>query len=881
MSPMRTDGQRVLSTLIVRTVAFCTRHVWLVIAAALVVGCGSAAYAAKHFAISSDISKLMSPDLPWRQRELAYQAAFPQQAEAILAVVEGPTPELTDAATRALTDRLTGQTSLFHSVRNEGDGEFFRRNALLYLPTDEVVSTAQKLGSAAPFVKVLATDPSLRGLAQALSIGLQGARMGRYGIDDMVRPLTMAADTLEQVLAGGKGTFSWHVLVSGAPPKSEDLRRLVTLWPVLDYHALEPGKASIAAVRDAVREAKLESDFMSTVRLTGPVPLEDQEFATLREGTWLNGLVTTVCVLTILWLALRSWRIVAAVIATILVGLATTAAIGLMLVGMLNPISVAFAVLFVGLGADFAIQFSVRYRAERHDNDDLRSALISAARRVGAPLTLAAAAAAAGFLSFQPTNYTGLAQLGLIAGCGMIVAYVLSLTLLPALLMAFKPPGEPKPLGYARLIVADHFLQRHRIAVVAGTSLLVLAALPLLLHLHFDFSPASLRVQSSEAVKTLDLLRKEGVVTNNAQVLVQPADVASVSKRLSALPEVARTRSLDDFVPTDQEHKLALIRHAASVLHPALSVRVAPAPSDAENVAALRRVATSLRDTAGDGGSPGPTAARRLAADLDKLADEDSDLRRKAEAAFVVPLRMGLDDLHLSLQPHSVTRSNLPAGLVRDWTTQDGRMRVEVEPKGNVDDGDTLRTFATAMLAAEPTATGTAVETYEWGRAIIIAFIQSAVFALCAIAILLWIVLRRVGDVLLTLIPLLVAAAATLQICAATGFALNYANIIALPVLLGIGVAFKIYYVMAWRGGVVDFLQSSLTRAVFFSALMTATAFGSLWLSKHPGTSSMGKLLALSLVCTLASAALFQPALMGPPRKGKSPPPRDPASAAG
>src|SRR5262249_9085532 len=162
------------------------------------------------------------------------------------------------------------------------------------------------------------------------------------------------------------------------------------------------------------------------------------------------------------------------------------------------------------------------------------------------------------------------------------------------------------------------------------------------------------------------------------------------------------------------------------------------------------------------------------------------------------------------------------------------------------------------------------ISTLEWGNAIVKSFEEAAVWSLVAIALLLWIVLRRFSDVLLTLIPLLVAAAATLEICALTGFALNYANIIALPVLLGVGVAFKIYYVLAWRKGETNFLQSPLTRAVFFSALMTAPAFGSLWLSSHPGTSSMGKLLALSLMCTLASAALFQPALMGKPRTARA-----------
>jgi predicted RND superfamily exporter protein len=207
---------------------------------------------------------------------------------------------------------------------------------------------------------------------------------------------------------------------------------------------------------------------------------------------------------------------------------------------------------------------------------------------------------------------------------------------------------------------------------------------------------------------------------------------------------------------------------------------------------------------------------------------------------------------------------------VRNWVAPDGRERVDVLPKGDANDNATLQRFARAVLQAEPDAVGQAVQILHWEQTIIAAFLQASAWAAGAIAILLWIVLRRVTDVLLTLVPLIVAACVTLEICALSGFALNYANIIALPVLLGVGVAFKIYFIMAWRRGETDFVQSALTRAVFFSALLTATAFGSLWLSSHPGTSSMGKLLALSLACTLASAVLFQPALMGEPRQTKT-----------
>jgi predicted RND superfamily exporter protein len=201
--------------------------------------------------------------------------------------------------------------------------------------------------------------------------------------------------------------------------------------------------------------------------------------------------------------------------------------------------------------------------------------------------------------------------------------------------------------------------------------------------------------------------------------------------------------------------------------------------------------------------------------------------------------------------------------------TPDGRARVSIAPSANPDNNDAMRRFASAVLAVEPAATEGPITILEAGRTVVHAFIEAGVWALLSIAILLWLVLRRIGDVLLTLIPLLLAGVVTLEICSLIGMPLNFANIIAFPLLLGVGVAFKIYYIMAWREGQTHLLQTSLTRAVIFSALTTATAFGSLMFSSHPGTSSMGKLLALSLVTTLAAAVLFQPILMGKPREAK------------
>ena len=135
------------------------------------------------------------------------------------------------------------------------------------------------------------------------------------------------------------------------------------------------------------------------------------------------------------------------------------------------------------------------------------------------------------------------------------------------------------------------------------------------------------------------------------------------------------------------------------------------------------------------------------------------------------------------------------------------------------------------MLAAEPNAIGGPVSILKSGDTIVKAFIHAGIYSLVVISLLLWVTLRRFSDVLMTLVPLLVAGAVTLEICVLIKLPLNFANIVALPLLLGIGVAFKIYYVVAWRSGRTNLLQTSLTRAIFFSALTTATPGHPAWAS--------------------------------------------------
>jgi hopanoid biosynthesis associated RND transporter like protein HpnN len=859
-----------LKSIVVRTIDACTRHAWMVITAALLLAIAASIYTVQNFAINTDTSKLLSPDLPWHQRETAFETAFPQRSEIILVVVQAPTPELVSQASDKLAEALAKRTDVIVSIRRPGAGDFFANNGLLFLPTQEVAQVTQQLIAAEPLISRLSLDPSLSGVMEAIQLGLQGVSIGRLKLDDAVRPMNSLSDAVEDVLAKRPASFSWRALVSGKAAEPRELRSFIEVKPVLDFAALEPGEAASDVIRQTARDLNLTSELGAQVRLTGRIPLADEEFATVKDGALFNTSLTILAVLIILWLALRSGRIIVAVFMSLMVGLAITAALGLILVGAFNLISVAFAVLFVGIGVDFGIQFSVRYRAERYENSGLRPALLGTGASVGAQLTLAAAATAAGFLSFLPTHYRGLSELGLIAGSGMLIAFLTSITLLPALLSILKPPGEPEPLGFAVLAPIDRFLERHRVAILAATGIIAVAGLPLLIYLRFDFNPINLRSPSVESVATFLELSKDPTTATNSIDILAPSltEANAIGTRLAQLPEVSRTMTLNSLVPADQSAKLELIGKAATALESALDPELAqPTTEDSDHVSAIAAAADGLAKAAGKATSEGAKAARRLSAALAQLAGASPDIRATAHKAIVEPLEVALDGLRSSLKAQPVSLETLPADIRRDWMTPDGRARVSVAPNGDPNDNEVLRRFARAVLAVEPRATGTPVSIQESGRTIVAAFIQAGCWALLSIAILLWITLRRLSDVLLTIVPLLLAGVVTLEICVLIGMPLNFANIIALPLLLGVGVAFKIYYIMAWRAGQTNLLQSSLTRAVIFSAMTTATAFGSLWLSNHPGTSSMGKLMALSLVCTMMAAVLFQPALMGPPRE--------------
>ena len=855
-------------------VAVSVRRPWLTLVAALVLAALALLVTIDRFAMTTDTADLISPKVEWRQRERAMETAFPQLRDVMLVMVDGETPELAEDGAVRLADRLASDKAHFRLVTRPDGGDFLGREGLLFGSEKEVRDSTAALVEAQPLLGPLAADPSLRGVSGALSTIADGVQAGQTSLDRIDKPVRALSDAADGILAGRPKPFSWQTLFAGgsgtlAPPT----RRLILAQPVLDHSALMSGEAASDAVHDAAAALGLDPAHGVHVQLTGEVPLADEEFGTLQENIGLVGLVMLVAMILTLWLATRSVRLVGAILATIVLGLVVTMAVGLLAVGRFNLISVAFIPLFVGLGVDFSIQICVRYNAERATGAVADTALHQAASALGAPLTLAAGAIFLGFGAFLPTAYIGIAELGVIAGLGMIVALALSVTLLPALVMLFRP-GQPRgDVGFAALAPVDRLLERKRIAVLWAFAAALVASIAVLPWVSFDFNPLHLRDPQAPAMRALaDLTRDPDRTPNTIDVLAaNPAEAQAIAGKLSRLPEVGRVISIASFVPGDQAAKLPLIQDAALLLDVTINpLDIAPPPSDADLIASLSQSAAKLRAVAGNGQQSGARAVRQLAMLFDRLAKSTPEKRAEMNAAVSRPLGVMLGQLRLALQATPVTRAELPVELVRDWVAPDGRVRLQVFPSGDGNDNRVIRQFRTAVAGVTPAISGLPVATQAAANTVAGAFVQAGVLAFLLVSALLFLVLRNLREVAFTLAPVVLSIFLTLGSCVLIGQPINFANIIAFPLLFGVGVAFHIYFVMAWRAGATGLLQSSLARAVMFSALATGTAFGSLWLSRHPGTASMGEILMISLIWTLICALIFEPALLGPPRRERS-----------
>ncbi|MFQ5504643.1 MAG: MMPL family transporter [Planctomycetota bacterium] len=853
----------------------CHRAPWVVLAL-LLATLASLYYAISHLRIDTSREKMISPELGFRRDFERYREEFPQFVDNFVLVVDGETPERARAEALRVAQRLASRPELFGNIHVPRADEFLERHSLLFLDVDELKDLSDRLADIQPFLGKLSHDRSLRGLFSMLESAFEEKEKGSDV--DLARLLTRMDGALEATLAGTAHRLSWQELMSDRDPTPDDRRQYVFVQPLCDYDSLFPVAQALDEVHEIRAELGLDGKGGARLRVTGGIALAHEELQTVARGAEWIVLLVLVMVGVVLFVGLRSARLVAATLITLVAGLSLTALFATTVVGRLNMISVVFAALYLGLGVDYAIHLCLRYQERVRAGHQPGLALQTAATDIGGSLVLCALTTALGFFAFVPTAYAGISELGLIAGTGMFISLGVTMTAMPALLtlMPLSPAGVTRPGG--RSLVSDRMLElptARRRPVVAASAALGLATIPALFGVRFDSNALHLRDPESESVRTFtDLLRTSTTPPWSITVVARDrAEARSLAKGLAGKAEIDKVVSLDSFVPERQKEKLAVLADIALLMGPDLGTASGETrPGLPEQVAAVRalsaRLARYLASEAGRGNLPAARFKRGIDALLATLAAGSDQTRRallgRLESALLDTLPVNLARLEKALETEGIGPSDLPPRLSGRWTGQSGTYRLEVFPRNVLgDDQAALERFVAATKEVAPLATGSPVLMLESSRAIVGAFRQALLLAMGAASLVLLGLLRDIVDVLLVLAPLLLAGLLTGATLALIDLPFNFANVIALPLLLGIGVDSGIHMVHRARSERSrNPLRTSSARGVVFSALTTTVSFGSLAASPHRGTASMGLLLTIGMAFVLVCTLVVLPALL-------------------
>jgi hopanoid biosynthesis associated RND transporter like protein HpnN len=833
-------------------------------------------YSAGNLGIRGDTNSLFDPDLPFKQAERRYHEAFPTLYETMFVVVDAATPERAGEAASALAASLSQQPGFFHRAYLPGGGEFFEQHAFLYLDTDELEELADRLAEAQPYLAELSRDGTLRGLASMLARGARALREGDVSGTRLDTIFDRLAESLEAESRGHSLPISWAEVLAAGSFHGDARRRFLVVQPVLDFHDLQPAKRAILRVRESALALGLDAGTGVRVRITGDVALSYEEMEAVKGQAALAGLASFVLVGLILTIGLRSSRLVLSTLLALLVGLILTGGFTALAVGHFNLISVSFAVLFIGLGVDFGIHLCMRYRDLLEHGQEHEEALIDTARDVGSSLFLCAATTAIGFFAFVPTKFIGVAELGIISGAGMFISLFCMLTLLPALLSL---PPLPSASGRRRASASAGLLTslpvRYPRVIRAAALVLGVGAILLLPQARFDNNPLNVRDPSSESVRTFsDLLEKGSTSPWTLDAVAPDLETATaLSERLRELDMVERVVTVADYIPGDQQQKLDIIEDVAMFLGepPGPDGAVPPATS-AEQIAALRDLERALTTLIAERpGDPIVDSAASLRAELGaflaRLAASDDPAARLArlEAGGIGSLKEQLRILEAALSAGHVTLENLPDALLERMVAADGRVRIQVFPAEDLSDHAALAHFVDSVRVILPDAAGSAAEVLESGRAVVASLRQAMLSAVLVITLLLLLLWRRLDDTALVMVPLGLAAVMTVAASVLLDIPFNFADVIVLPLLLGIGVDSGIHLVHRARmsdEGATNLLATTTARAVAFSAATTIASFGTMGFASHLGLATLGQLLTIGVSLTVVCNLVVLPTLI-------------------
>ena len=908
-----------------RLFAFISKYPRLILVLALLFSSISVLYSIRNITFLTGRDDLMPKNAPFQVDYRAYRAEFGDQEE-IVAVIESDDAGKSTRAADALYARLNEDKSVFREVFYPGGLPFFRTNGLLFMTLDDIRQLRATLTMAAPVLKELAASPSVQTLFTTLTgqidsylesgdpAALASLTYMLTALDKGFASTSLSAgspasssdagspasssDAGSPASSSGAGSvpersrregLSMDSFLKGGGDKPSMLERagrlqVITMLPVKDEESFVSSEKSIQTARSALNHILKRPEFKGVIAgLTGVPVLEYEEMATSQRDLEIATLLSLALTVILLLFAFRGLLNVVAAMVSLIVGICLSFGFATAAVGHLNILSMVFAIMLIGLGIEYGIQVVLRYQEELKNGASGQAAIETGLTTNIRSIIMAAATVAMAFATFAFTDFKGIAELGIIAAGGVFICVLATFTVLPAMLVLLEPFRKPAPSPAASQSQPPRhpffsMMFIHPRTVITATLLLSTACLYPAMTMRFDYNLMNLQAKGLQSVEYAYKLMRSKENSGYFAVVTasDKAEARSLTERLEKLSTVDHVVSPLTIVPEQQREKLAELAALRKIM-----ADVKPVPYE-ENlqVMALPAVFESFRGRverltksleAQKPPQAKPVGAFLATLDsffkaLEKEKDKNAlGMLRELQGGMFSELPDKLKMMKESLEAAPIEESDVPPQLMRRFVGRNGRILLQVAPKQEIFEREPLQEFVAQVKGVFPHATGEPVMVFQSLTVLRDSYLKAFIYAFIGIAAILLINFRSIRYALIGTLPLaagLLLMAGGMRLMEVS---LNSANIIVLPLILGVGIDSAIYIINRYRQGSetpAEVATGSAGVGVFLNALTILFSFGALMIAHHRGVFSIGAVMSLGMVASVTVFMVFLPALL-------------------
>ncbi len=791
----------------------------------------------QNLAINTSTDSLIDDQLTFKKNQKKLKKHFKVLNNNILIRIKGKNSKKIENIFLEIENKLD-QREEFDFYYSPNFDKFFKSNFFSLLSERQKNDFIDQLYQFQPFISELNNNKKLEGFNNFIDLVLKSQNINEIkSLDIVFKNFILALNTRTEV--------DWKKILR------KDFDEIFILLSVNENYL---GSNGFSLTYEFLQSLRKKYNSQNTnIQFTGGLIIDHEEIKSVSSGAALSGLLSIILVSIILYASLKKIKLIFCLIVSILVGLFITTGITSVTIGSLNLISVAFAVLFIGLSVDFGIQVFLRILENQKENiglENFKSELGSVSRTI----TIASIPSIVGFLSFVPTKYTGLSELGIISAIGLFVGLLVNILFLPAIYSLIKK-SDSKIIERKK----NNLWQRFSNFILSNKYYLLFSLLIISIYnftfiksISFDSDAMKLKDQKLQSVLLAKELIEKNPTSDYIISIVENKEIdPSKLKDLLKNSNIQEIRSVGTLF---EEYKSENLDYLKFLITTGVSKEFYSSPEEFDRFQNLLLKIKSLKiDNISN-------ICEELINKLSQIDVNHKEIKNIEELFF--NKFNDLNNVILTIgNKKYINYDEIPDYYKNRFESLDGFYRYEVIPSKDVNRKENLEEFVDSVQRFYPDATGMPVVQLEAGKIVKNSFIYAFIFSFIITFFYLLIIFKDLYKVLLCIFSLLIALILLIFFMIVFKIDLNFANMISLPLLFSLGISYPIYFVtrLSEKGNVTSVFVSNTPLAIFTSSLTTICSFGTLFFSSHQGTSSMGLLLFISLLTTLISSLIFLP----------------------